>query len=1070
MMVMVLVAYAQETVVTGKVRDAQDGKPLPGVSIQLLGTDRGTITDAEGAYRLVCDRPNPTLVFSFVGMRNTELQVGERTILDVQMEPDVRQLAEIVVTGTGVPVDKRNVAFAVDAVKASSLPQVPTASIDQALIGRIPGAQISSVNGTPGAEVSILLRGINTVNRDMQPIIMVDGVQMAATQFSALDPNSIDRVEVVQGAAAATIYGAQGANGVIQVFTKKGKAGKLKIDFSLSSGISELLNVGGVRKSGYHGFETNSKGEVTVAGDTTLLLAQNDTTLLYNGNVGYDLLDPNSKWDKSYGQNLKYNDHLAEFMKQARFHSAGVNVSGGGEKTDFSIGLSSIRQESAFGGSGFNQRTNLLVNVGSEIVRGLHLRSITQLIYNRNTLVPWEKPDFIGSNRVFYSMLNTRPFADFGKKDMDENYGFRYGDAAGINNANPYYQRQYSSSLDNKVDILQNLSLKYEFPKYVDVELLYGINHQERDLRIEIKNQSLNNNAIASDNWLGWNNFNDNAGEITSNYMKRTFQNLKAAANVRLDLEKDFGLGLPLRSTTQVAYDYRSDADSRQEFYALGMPVIPPASSIQGTSFGIWQDDKVEFVTYGYLVNERIEYGELAGISGGFRSDYSSAFGKGSRPFTFPRGDAYFRVSGLDFWNSSGLFRRVLEWKLRVAYGEAGIQPQPFDRYVTLGSKPIGTSNALFIPGAQANPDLDVEVSREFETGTDIFLEGLKGDWLKHGQLSFTYWTRKTDNAIWDVPAPPSAGVDSRKENALGLESNGIQASLSIGVLRSRRLSWNTTVNFSRQESLVSKVVGEQIVVGNRVLKAGSSVGEFYGWMMLHDVDQRKPDGTPFIPPLGAINPATNLPYDTAQTQYAYTVASNGWVVNAESKQVCISPDRYPLGSPNPDFLWSWINDFAFSNFLTVSFQFDGMVGNQLYNQTKQWMYRDGIHADYEMPVTIAGAAGAWSAFYQSTYTPTTWEKSYFVEDASFIRLRSVSIGIDFARLFTIEGIERLQLVLTGRNLLTFTNYSGMDPEASSSSVPNPVYGSPTQSLLRGVDSFGLPNPRTYQLTLNLGF
>jgi hypothetical protein len=133
-------------------------------------------------------------------------------------------------------------------------------------------------------------------------------------------------------------------------------------------------------------------------------------------------------------------------------------------------------------------------------------------------------------------------------------------------------------------------------------------------------------------------------------------------------------------------------------------------------------------------------------------------------------------------------------------------------------------------------------------------------------------------------------------------------------------------------------------------------------------------------------------------------------------------------------------------------------------------LYRDGIHADYEKPIAINGESGAWSAFYRSAYTPAYWDKNYFVEDASFVRLRTVSIGLDLARLFTIKGLERLQLVLTGRNLLTITNYSGMDPEVSSFSVPNPAYGVANQALNRGVDRLSLPNMRTYQITLNIGF
>jgi len=1063
---------AQEIIVTGKVKDANDNRGIPGVNVVESGTDHGTITDVDGAFSLIVTTPKPVLVFSFVGMETQEVEVGARSIIDVSMSTDVRQLSEIVVTGAGIPLEKRDLAFAVENVKASKLPNVPTASIDQALIGRIPGAQISSVNGTPGTEVSILLRGVNSVNTSTQPMILVDGVQMAATQFSALDPNNIDRVEVIQGAAASTIYGAQGANGVIQVFTKRGKAGQIHIDFSISSGVSEFINAGGLRKARTHGFETDSLGHVTVAGDTTgLVLAQNDTTLIYNGNVEYNLLDPNSKWNKPYDSMLKYHDHIAEFLKPARFYSASVIVSGGNEKTDFSIGVSKMRQESVFNGSGYNERTNVSVNVGNEIAPGLHLRSITQLIYNQNTISAVEKPDF-GVNGIFFGLMNSRPFADLSKKDIDGNYGADFGEATGVNMFNPYYHRQYSSTLDNKIDILQNFEVKYAFPKYVDVVALYGINYQNRDMRYEVKNQSLNRNSEAGLAWIRWNNQDDNRGEITTNLNKRTFQNFKATANIRLDLDKDFQLGIPLKSTTQVGYDYRSDASSKLESYALGMPVVPPTSIIQGNTFNIYQDYREEFVTFGYLVMQRLEYGDILGISGGFRSDYSSAFGRGSKPFTFPRADGFLRISGFNFWNASGLSKTILEWKLRSAYGEAGIQPRPFDRYVTLGARPIGTSSALYIPGDQSNPDLNVEVSKEFEAGTDMFLDGLKSIWLKNFQLSFTWWSRRTDNAIYPVTFPPSSGISSRIDNTLAIASNGIQASLVAQMVNTRNVTWNMTINYSRQQSTIAavNVPGGELIAGNRIIKAGEPVGAFYGWHMLRSLDEMKPNGEKFLP-------------DSVRGNY--TVASNGWVVDRTSKRPFISDERYAMGNPNPDFMMSWINEFTYKNFLVASFQFDGMSGNKLYNESKQWMYRDGIHADYEKEITIKsqefasftpgpGAGhwenpiGAWSAFYRGCYTPATWDKNYFVEDASFVRLRTVSVGLDFARLFRIPGVNRLQVVFTGRNLLTFTRYTGMDPEVGSYSIPNYNYANFT-SLNRGIDSFAFPNSKSYQLTLNIG-
>ena len=259
-------AWAQERRVVGKVTSAEDGSPLPGVSVVLKGTTRGTTTDAAGNYDISIPATKGTmLVFSFVGVATQEVLLGNQSEVNVSLVSDSRLLTEVVVTGSGVATSKAKLGIAVESVSAKDLPQTPTASIDQALIGKIPGAQISSTSGNPGDPVNILLRGINSVQGGTRPLIMVDGVQVASTDINSLDLSNIDRVEVVQGAASASIYGAQGANGVIQVFTKKGKKGRTAINFSTSYSANEFLNTGNVHKADLHPYMTDANNNIVDA-------------------------------------------------------------------------------------------------------------------------------------------------------------------------------------------------------------------------------------------------------------------------------------------------------------------------------------------------------------------------------------------------------------------------------------------------------------------------------------------------------------------------------------------------------------------------------------------------------------------------------------------------------------------------------------------------------------------------------------------------------------------------------------------------------------------------------------
>jgi TonB-linked SusC/RagA family outer membrane protein len=1039
-----LYSVAQERTLTGKITSAEDGSALPGVSVIVKGTTNGTVSDVDGQYSLAVP-PNSVLLFSFIGLKGQEVPVGDQTTVNVSLSLDITQLSEVVVTGVGVATDKRKLGISVEALTAKELPATPSASIDQALVGKIAGAQISSTNGTPGSDINILLRGVNTINRGTAPIILIDGIQVASTNLNIIDLNTIERVEVVQGAASATIYGAQGANGVIQLFTKKGKAGKLNIDFSSSISNNTYLNIGDVRKAKYHAFVTDADNNVIGTSGNPLVL--DPTTLVYSENVQYNPLSVTSTLNKPYDKNLSYYDHFNFFFKPANTINNSVSISGAKDKVDFIFSASNNNQESNIIENGGVSRSNFTSNVGLELAKGLTFRTITQLIYTKNTIKSLDR-------NIMFSINNARPFANFEQVDTDGDVGAYFGDAVGVNHFNPLYYQRYSSTKDNKVDVIQNFNLNYKFPKFVEVDMKYGLNYQRQEQIFTNPNQSENNNAVATQSYIST-YASDYYGEVDNVSFNKVFQNFLASAVARFNFKEDFKSSIPLITTTQVSFDWRNQNNREYTTYGLGLPTYTPATSAQATTYRILKDETTPFVTYGYLVNQRLEYGEFFGVSGGFRSDYSSAFGRGSKPFTFPRGDAYLRLSTLNFWKDGNLSSLVPEFKIRAAYGEAGIQPKPFDRYPTLGSRALGSTIAFYNTAAQSNPDLSVEVSREFEIGTDFAFNLVKNSqWLNDLGISLTYWKRNTDNAIWDVNAAPSSGVGTLKDNAFSLESHGLQASLNLSVLNGNAFTWNLTTNFTKQTSEIAATNGQEIVVlssagsTNYVLKAGEKIGQLYGRLSVHQVDAIAPDGTFFIP--------------EAQ-QGNYEVASNGYVVDKATKQPFFSQNLYSFGDPNPKFNMSFINDLSYKNFITFAFQIDWIKGNHLYNQTKEWMYRDGIHSDYEKPITINGETGAWTAFYRGVYAQrqANGTKDYFYEDASFTRLRNISIGVDLEKIFKLP-LRKLQLVASGRNLMTFTNYTGMDPEVSS--------GTTNSAFDRGTDHNTMPNYRSYQIGLNIGF
>ena len=1044
--------FAQQREITGKVTDV-NGAPVNGASIRVKNSRTGTSAAVDGSFKVAVPA-NAILIVSAVGYEDKNITVGSQTVIEVSLSVDTKAMTEVVVTGTGVATSKKKLGISVESISADKLPPAPSASVDQALVGKIAGAQISSTNGSPGRPTNILLRGINTINRGTSPMILLDGLEVRATDLNSLDLNGIDKIEVVQGAAAATIYGAQGANGVIQLFSKKGKQGKIRIDISSNISSNTMLNEGDVRKANLHPFTTNANGEVIASSGNLVML--DPAISVYRENVQVNLVNPTTTTSKAYDKNLKYYDHYDMFFQKAFTKNNSITISGAKDKMDFSFGVSDNRQTSTFRNNGKFSRSNLQSNLGVELAKNLKFRSITQLVYTKNTL-----NDETGRGIIF-ALNNSRPFANYDYKMPDGNYGYYFGDATGVNGYNPNYRTQYSSNLDNKIDVVQNFNLNYKPIKFLELDAKYGLNYQTQDVAYNVKPQDDNASAKfwGTRWWTGFYAPTPSVGTSGSidNFRYRTvFQNFITSATINTDFKEDFNIDIPLKTTTLLAFDYRKNVFKQYITWGADAPFYTPYTASQMVTYRIQSDYTEPFVTYGYLANQRFEYGEIFGISGGVRSDFSSAFGGGSKPFTFPRGDAYVRLSSFNFWKNGKLGDVLTEFKLRGAFGKAGIQPRPFDRYVVLNTANLGSNVAFNYPTNNPNPDLNVEVSKEIEVGTDMTFKALKGDWFTSLNISATYWDRSTDNAIYNVDAAPSTGTGTVRDNAFGLASSGLQASLNATVLKSKNVNWNFTTNFSKQSSKITSVKGgTQIVVlsnagsSNYVLRAGEKIGQLYGNLLLHSVDQ--------------LNPATGNPYITKALQTNYTLASNGWVVDKATKQPFVTPNKVSFGDPNPKFNMSFINDVSFKNYFTVSMQWDWVHGSHLYNQTKQWMYRDGIHSDYANPITIDGQTGAYTAFYRGVYAQVqaNGTKNYFYEDASFFRLRNLSFAYDLAKIIRVPAIQRLQLVVLARNLVTFTKYTGYDPEVSS--------GTSNSAFDRGVDHNTVPNLRSYQVGINVGF
>lgn len=1027
---------AQERTITGTVTSAEDGLPLPGVAVSVKGTTAGTQTNGSGKYSLKTSVRNPILVFSFIGTKTQELPVPVSNVLNVKLAADAEQLSEVVVTGVGTAIDKRKVAIAVETVK--DFPTVPAASIDQAIVGKIAGAQISSLSGQPGQQANIILRGINSMESN-QPMILVDGVQVNAgnntngsnsnlsSRLSDLDLSNVERVEVVQGAAAATIYGAQGANGVIQIFTKRGsRTGKTNITYNTRVSLDNALT-GNYSYSKKHYYATDSEGYIIDGnGDRLQRTAQGYLTFPDRAYT-----DPNTVNNKEYKEPLY--DHADQLFKDnVPTYNNSLNISGGKEGYDFAVNVSKLNQQSIIFGD--YDRTNLSLNLGADLFKGFTLRSNTQLIYSDNNT-----GGITGQNNIYGglgSALSSYPYEDLYYKDPAGNY--IVNSVSSDNSVYPFYTQQFREYNSKTTRLVQSVNLNYKFPKFVELDYKYGIDNYRYDFKDFIKYQS---NTLTPGKGIDPTN-----GQLTYDKDNQTLQNSLLTAFLRTDFEKDFNSSLPIQTTTQLAFDWRKDKYQNIGSIGVGFAEFPPYT-LSAANSKTTNEYNTEFITYGYLINQRIDYGELFGVSGGVRIDYSSAFGQASDAFVFPRADAYFRFDQL-IKND-----KLYNLKLRGAYGKAGIQPGPYDRIITLASGNIGNNNYLSTRLTSRNPELGVQVSQEVEVGLDAgFALSNNSMWLKRISLNATYWNRKGEDVIRDLDVSPSTGAIAILTNALDLKSNGIQLGIDLDVATSSKFNWVFGTRLGSQRSIIDRIQNRLPIAigdsgsGGYVLKEGESIGSFYGVTPLTSLDQVNSQGIPYIEP--------------AQ-RGDFEIGPNGWVVNKTTKNVLFTTEKEKIGDANPKFNASFFNTFTFNKNLTFAFQLDWVYGADVYNQTRQWLYADKIHGDLDKEVTINGQTGAFLNYYNSLYN-TNQANSAFVENGSFLRLRDISLSYNFRDLLPkIQFINNLQFMVSARNLFTITKYSGFDPEAAAN-LNDPIQ--------RGLDLYAFPNFRSIQFGLTVGF
>jgi TonB-dependent starch-binding outer membrane protein SusC len=1023
--------------VTGKVTD-EKGAAVAGATITEKGTRNATTTLDNGTFTLGV-KAKAHIIVSYIGFEPYDIEA--KAGLKISLTPAAQALSDVVVTGVGVATSRKKVPIDVATVSSRDFAPSVTTNIQQALDGQIAGANIQQTSGTPGALFNITLRGINSLD-GTNPLIMVDGVEM--DNINNIDPAIVDHIEVVKGAAGGMLYGAQGANGVIQIFTKKGSLnGKMSINFNSKVSVDHVLTGKHPILSTHHHFVTDANNNLLDAAGNPVVM---DPTGVWSDPQVPIATAPANAFltnDKTY--NLPIYNHLKQGFRQALTFTNTLSITGGSQNSDYAITGSTLNQQDVL--SNAFSRTNLTVNLGLHPFKGFTFRTITQGVAGYQNLLTADR----------FNLLTAYNFIDFGWKDSTGHFPMKTNNSS--NGLNSLSENQWHHQNHQSLEIFQTFDFNYKFPRFFELDIKYGLDYNGDDYTSYYQNQTASLQFAKYDIYWGP----SSSGALTDEWTKYFNQNGLYSGFFRTDFEKDFHSNLPITTTTEAAYDYRKYTERQYYAEGIGLPTYPPPS-ISNATIKTAGDYYQESITYGVLVNQTIDWGNLFGISGGIRSDYGSAFGAAYKAATFPRGTIYFRPSELMPNQQTWL----PDWKLRAAYGAAGIQPNPYDRQITFSSPTLGNGVALALQSQNTNDSLKLMTNYELEVGTDVTFKPFEGPWVSRLTLSGTYWHRESKDVYQNAQVAPSTGYATRLDNLSTIVSHGVDLSLDASVFKGRNVTWDISARWGYSRAIVTKIAnGQSIVNFAFAITQGQPLGLFYVQTPLHSITQLGPDGkTPLIAPAN---------------QGKYSMTSTGDVVLTSDNYVQFTPstDLSIVGHAYPDFTSSLINRFTFFNKLSLTFQFDWIHGNSIYNVTKQWLYRPvggtggqgGESSDMDKQLTIAGQTGSFVNYYNSLYN-VGLPVSPFVENGSYIRLKDLSIGYDFTRYVTAtKAIKRLTVTASGRNLLTFTKYSGLDPENTGAyDEQGDDLSKSRTGAFSGVDFYGTPNLRSYMFSLNVGF
>ena len=1005
---------AQGSTVSGRVVDTK-GEGIPGASVQVKGTTKGTQTNASGAYQLNDVASNATLVISFVGMNTQEVAVSGRSTINVTMQDDVKALSEVVVIGYGTQ-ERREITGSVASVSGSAIQNLVTPSFESQLAGRAPGVQITTPSGILGSRPIIRIRGVNSISSSANPLIVIDGVPVVDSDRSSvnqsnplanINPADIESFEVLKDGAASAIFGSRAANGVILITTKRGSDGKAKVSYGTSVGFNEAVNRFSV---------LNGEQFVEIANEKRR-----------NANQSA-LANP--------GVNTDWQDFI---FRRGFTQQHDLSISGGSENTKYFFSLGFTDQESAIKPndlSRYSFRSNLDHKISKSVRLGTSLSySLTQIlglnnganslsgaIYNATRSLP-NVPLFDPENRRFdgFNVTPDGATTGFGANlagpdNNIPNIGF-------VITNNLYRSRTHRilGSAYGEVDLARGLTARTQ----IGVDLTLADDFQSLDPRHGDGRSSNGNVFMAFNPAKRWN------WQNTLNY--QTILGEDHILNVTAGAEYQY---------TEF-YNFSGSGTAISDNFYRQRNLISGSYDNQFSGGGYSERG---FDSYFGRFNYSYKGRYLASFT--VRNDGISDLAAENRRGTFYGGSVGWRISDEAFFNS----RLISDLKVRASYAEVG--NTEIGTFAAIGgfSPVLGGAGAGIGYDRVGNAGLLWETSKKFNAGFDMTIGKIN--------ISADYFTNNIDGLILSAPTIPSLGVpgNSINQNIGSMINQGVELRLMSNIINTGKFSWNTDFNFTWLRNEVTNLVQPLTSTYNRT-EVGGPIAQLYGFRW------------------AGVNPANGNPmyYRGEQiVQYNLRPGAIGWRTfdpnNTENVSVAASgPTQEFLGNTLPRWQGGWSNSFRYGNFDAELFvRYSG--GNYIMNETFRGLLGQGFSNNdvrildrWTTPGQVTDIPKLYSG-QDANMFQTAASNSRFVEKGDFLRVQNIVIGytVPQAALRKAFGnaISSARAFAQLQNPFTFTKYTGMDPEANQFSG----------QLQFGVDWNVAPVVRTFSAGLNLGF